>query len=64
MFSKSTQAAFLIPMAISLAYGIIFATMITLIVIPVNVLIAEDLKSVARGLFSKAERQRIKWIEV
>ncbi|MEE9412206.1 MAG: efflux RND transporter permease subunit [Methylococcales bacterium] len=31
---KSTQAQFLIPMAVSLAFGIAFATMITLVIVP------------------------------
>ena len=44
MFEKSTQAQFLIPMAISLAYGVLFSTLATLIVIPIHYLIAEDIK--------------------
>lgn len=39
----SRQARFLIPMAISLGYGILFATGITLILIPSLMLILEDL---------------------
>ena len=42
---KSTQAQFLIPMAISLGYGILFATCITLLLVPINYLILEDLKN-------------------
>ena len=45
LFEKSTQAQFLIPMAISLGFGILFATMFTLILIPVNYLIAESIKN-------------------
>ncbi len=41
LFEKSTQAQFLIPMAISLAFGIIFATLITLVLVPVNYMILE-----------------------
>ena len=44
LFEKSVQAQFLIPMGISLAFGILFATLITLIMIPVNVIIADDLR--------------------
>ncbi|MCL6416149.1 efflux RND transporter permease subunit [Aestuariirhabdus sp. Z084] len=44
IFEKSTQAQFLIPMAISLGFGILFATLITLLIIPVNYLILEDLR--------------------
>jgi len=42
IFEKSTQAQFLIPMAVSLAYGILFATFITLYLVPINYLILED----------------------
>ena len=44
LFEQSTQAQFLIPMAVSLGFGILFATMITLILVPVNYLIIERLK--------------------
>jgi multidrug efflux pump subunit AcrB len=47
IFEKSTQAQFLIPMAVSLGFGIIFATMITLLIVPVNYLLLEDAQ---RGL--------------
>lgn len=42
LFEKSTQAQFLIPMAVSLGFGIIFATFITLLLVPVNYLLAEE----------------------
>ncbi|WP_286235775.1 efflux RND transporter permease subunit [Thalassotalea sediminis] len=48
LFEKATQAQFLIPMAVSLGFGIIFATFITLILIPVNYLLVEDAKSFVR----------------
>lgn len=44
LFEKSTQAQFLIPMAISLGFGILFATLITLFLVPLNYLILEDIK--------------------
>ena len=43
MFEDSPQAAFLVPMAISLGWGIVFATIVTLILIPVLVLVYNDL---------------------
>ena len=49
LFEKSTQAQFLIPMAVSLGFGILFATLITLFLIPVNYMILEDIKSLKRG---------------
>lgn len=41
LFEKSTQAQFLIPMAVSLGFGILFATFITLLLIPVNYMLVE-----------------------
>lgn len=39
LFERETQAQFLIPMAISLGFGIIFTTFVTLLLVPVNYLI-------------------------
>jgi predicted RND superfamily exporter protein len=47
---QSVQAKFLIPMGISLAFGVIFATLITLVMVPVSCLILEDLVQVAGRL--------------
>ncbi|TGE78194.1 acriflavine resistance protein B [Pseudoalteromonas sp. KS88] len=41
LFEKATQAQFLIPMAVSLGFGIIFATFITLLLVPVNYMLLE-----------------------
>ena len=49
LLETSRQARFLIPMAISLGFGILFATGITLLLIPALTLILED----ARRLFPK-----------
>lgn len=43
MFESSVQALFLIPMAISLGWGIVFATFITLLLIPTVTLIGDDI---------------------
>jgi len=45
IMETSVQAQFLIPMAISLAFGILFATGITLILIPSLYLALEDIRS-------------------
>ena len=45
IFETSMQAKFLIPMAVSLGYGIVFATAITLILVPTLYRILEDLKA-------------------
>ncbi|MFT5126882.1 MAG: multidrug efflux pump subunit AcrB [Rhodothermales bacterium] len=42
IFEKSTQVQFLIPMAVSLGFGILFTTFVTLLMVPVNYLILED----------------------
>jgi multidrug efflux pump subunit AcrB len=44
IFETSRQARFLIPMAVSLGFGIVFATLITLVLVPSFYMIVEDLK--------------------
>jgi multidrug efflux pump subunit AcrB len=44
MFNRSVQAQFLVPMAVSLAFGVLFATVVTLLVVPSGCIIVEDLK--------------------
>ena len=50
MFDRALHAQFLKPMAISLGYGILFATVITLFLIPAAYLVLEDIKRI----FAKA----------
>ena len=45
LLEKSLQAQFLIPMAISLSFGVLFATFITLLLIPCLYLVLEDIKA-------------------
>ncbi|NNK55737.1 MAG: efflux RND transporter permease subunit [Desulfofustis sp.] len=52
IFESSRQARFMIPMAISLGFGIAFATVITLVLMPCLYLMMEDL----RGLLGREER--------
>ena len=52
MLERSLQARFLIPMAISLAFGVMFATLITLFLVPSLYMILEDIKS---RLFARPE---------
>ena len=44
LLETEVQAQFLKPMAASLAFGILFATLITLVLLPLLLLIAKDLK--------------------
>lgn len=45
LLERSLQAQFLIPMATSLAFGVLFATFITLLLVPCSYLILEDFKA-------------------
>lgn len=49
MLETSLQARFLIPMAASLAFGILFATVITLLLIPCLYVILEDFKNLFKS---------------
>lgn len=53
LLERSLQAQFLIPMAISLGFGVMFATFITLILVPVGYFILEDTKLVVYRLIGK-----------
>ena len=44
-FEVSAQAQIVIPMAVSLAFGVLFATIVTLVLIPCLYLIIEDIKA-------------------
>jgi len=52
MLEQSVQAKFLIPMTVSLGFGVIFATMVTLILVPSTYVIVSDIRS---KLFGKRE---------
>jgi multidrug efflux pump subunit AcrB len=45
LLETDMQARFLIPMAVSLGFGILFATTITLVLVPSIYLILEDLRA-------------------
>lgn len=51
LLEKSLQAQFLIPMAVSLAFGVLFATGIILILVPVGYYILEDIRNGFRRLW-------------
>lgn len=48
IFETSRQARFMVPMAISLGFGILFATVITLVLVPSLYLVVEDLTNLVR----------------
>jgi len=46
LLEKSLQARFLVPMAVSLGFGVLFATLITLLLVPCGYMILEDVHRV------------------
>jgi multidrug efflux pump subunit AcrB len=42
---RSVQAKFLVPMAVSLGFGVVFSTFITLMLVPTAYMILEDIKN-------------------
>jgi multidrug efflux pump subunit AcrB len=53
VLEKSLQAQIVVPMAVSLAYGILFATVITLILIPALYVILDDFLGIFRSKSSE-----------
>jgi multidrug efflux pump subunit AcrB len=49
LLEKSVQAKFLVPMAVSLGFGVIFATFVTLFLVPCGYFILEDIVSFVKG---------------
>ncbi|MCX2979257.1 efflux RND transporter permease subunit [Halieaceae bacterium IMCC14734] len=58
LLEKSVQAQVIVPMAISLAFGIVFATVITLLLVPCLYMILQDLGHLTRP--ERRARPRIK----
>lgn len=57
MFERSIQAAWLIPIAISLAFGVGFALLVTLFLVPSLYAIGADIKRFYGGVWSGRKRQ-------
>ncbi len=56
LFETSLQAQFLIPMAITLVFGLMGTTFLVLLVVPALLAIQEDIRSLPRRLLRRAER--------
>ncbi|RMG47961.1 MAG: efflux RND transporter permease subunit [Acidobacteria bacterium] len=56
IMERSMQAQFLIPMAVSLGFGVVFSTVISLVLIPCGILALEDFR---RGLSRLAGKQSV-----
>ncbi len=50
VFETSTQARFLVPMAVALSFGVLAATIITLVVVPAMYLAGDDLRGLGARL--------------
>jgi len=56
MFETSLQARFVIPMAVALGFAVMFATLITLLLVPCLYMILEDIGNGIRWLFAQLVR--------
>jgi len=55
IFSTSRQAQFLSPMAVSVAYGLLFGTVLTLLMLPSMLVVNNKALLFVRSLFSKEQ---------
>jgi multidrug efflux pump subunit AcrB len=59
MLERSAQAQFVIPMAVALAFGIVFATVITLVLVPCGyVVLEQDLKALSLHRLGRVRMSR------
>ena len=59
LFERAMFARFMIPLAISLAFGVLFASVITLLIVPCGYVILEDLELLATGTRRRRAAERI-----
>jgi multidrug efflux pump subunit AcrB len=57
IMETNIQAQFLVPMAISLGFGVLFATGVTLVLVPTMYLILEDFKGLSKYNFQQKESE-------
>ena len=55
LLERSFQARFLIPMGISIAAGLLSATVLTLLILPANLMIIDDIRRGLRVLWGSAD---------
>ena len=53
MWNQSLDATFMVPMAVSLGFGVLFATVITLVLVPTACMILDDAGRALRGVFGR-----------
>ena len=54
MWNRSLDASFMVPMAVSLGFGVLFATLITLVLVPTAYMILDDVSRTVRGAGRRA----------
>jgi multidrug efflux pump subunit AcrB len=59
LLETSVQSKLLIPMAISLAFGVLYATLISLLIVPAHYLILEDLKDLLSHALRREAPSRV-----
>jgi multidrug efflux pump subunit AcrB len=57
LLERSFQAQFIIPMAISICFGLLAATLLTLLYVPVLYLIVRDVRNSVVARFQHAEEE-------
>ena len=55
MWDRSFDTAFMVPMAVSLGFGVLFATLITLILVPTSYMILDDIGRTMRRAFGRRD---------
>ena len=60
MWNRSFDAAFMVPMAVSLGFGVLFATFITLILVPTSYMILDDLAARCAGCSGDVSRRKLR----
>ncbi|KZN49719.1 efflux RND transporter permease subunit [Pseudoalteromonas luteoviolacea] len=58
IMETSLQAQIVIPMAVSLAFGVLFATVITLLLIPCQYVMLEDIKQLSRKVLRRQKTEQ------
>ena len=57
MFEAAVPAAPLVPMAIALSYGVLYASVMTLFLVPVGYIVVEDLSAALSGFRRRESAQ-------
>ncbi len=63
MLNTSVQAQFLVPMAVSLAFGVLFATVVTLLVVPSAYLVLDDVGQFYRKITGSKDEDNVPTLE-